>query len=94
MWVAGWEGFFAPEASEKLSIGVRGEYLGDADGVLFGTNDLSLIDLTASANIKIGALTIIPEFRVDIASDDFFTNSDGDFLATSPAVIVAAVYSF
>jgi hypothetical protein len=94
---ASWLGaalYLSYEASEKLSIGVRGEYLGDADGVLFGTNDLSLIDLTASANIKIGALTIIPEFRVDIASDDFFVNSDGDFLATSPAVIVAAVYSF
>ena len=81
-------------ASETLTLGVRGEYLGDADGYLFGTADLSIIDLTASANIVIDDLTIIPEFRVDIASKDVFDLSDGTVTGISPTFILAAVYSF
>lgn len=95
---ANWFGaalYLGYEANKDLSLGIRAEYLSDADAYLFGTNDLSIIDLTASANIKIGELTIIPELRVDIASDDnFFVKSDNTLTKSSPTFIVAAVYSF
>ncbi len=82
------------EAKENLSFGVRGEYLGDADGYIFGVQDMSVIDLTASANIVIDALTIIPEFRIDIFSEDFTLDADGNATNISPTFILAAYYSF
>lgn len=80
--------------NEKVTLGFRGEYIGDEDGEISGVTDNSIIDLTLSGNIKIGALTLIPEFRVDIASEDVFTDADGNATGTSAALIFAAVYSF
>ena len=94
---ASWFGaalYLGYEVKENLSFGVRGEYLGDADGYIFGVQDMSVIDLTASANIVIDALTIIPEFRVDIFSDDFTFDADGNATNVSPTFILAAYYSF
>lgn len=80
--------------SETLSLGVRGEYLNDDDAYLFGTTDLNIIDLTASANIIIDNLTIIPELRIDLFSEDIIADIDGNAVGTSPTFILAAVYSF
>lgn len=94
---ANWYGaalYLGYEINEKVTVGVRGEYFDDADGAIFGLSDLNFIDVTASANITIDALTIIPEFRVGLASKDIFTNTDGDFLDNSHTFILAAVYAF
>ena len=94
---ASWFGaalYLGLQAKENLSFGLRGEYLGDADGYIFGVQDLSVIDITASANIVIDALTIIPEFRVDIFSEDFTLDANGDATNVSPTFILAAYYSF
>lgn len=80
--------------SDAFTLGVRGEYIGDADGEILGALDGSVLDLTVSGNIHIGSLTIIPEFRVDIANEDIFPDADGKFTSTLPAFILAAVYSF
>ncbi len=80
--------------SESLLFGVRGEYIGDDDGLISGVADNSIIDLTLSANIKIDQLTIIPEFRIDIADKDVFFDADGEATGTSPAFIMAAMYAF
>jgi len=82
------------EAKEDISFGIRGEYFSDVDGAIFEVNDLNIIDLTASANIKVDALTFIPEFRIDIASQNVFENKNGDPTNLSPTFILAAVYSF
>jgi len=79
----------------SFGLTARGEYFGDKDGVAgFGTN---IFDATLSANIKIGNLTIIPEFRIDAAKDAiFFTNSD-KLLPTAKStgsLILAATYHF
>ena len=42
--------------SESLLFGVRGEYIGDDDGLITGVAGNSLIDLTLSANIKVDDL--------------------------------------
>ena len=80
--------------SESLLFGFRGEYIGDDDGLISGTTDNSIVDLTLSANIKVEKLTIIPEFRIDIASEDVFFDSDGEATGTSAAFIMAAMYAF
>ena len=80
--------------SDAFTLGFRGEYIGDADGEILGALDGSVLDLTISGNIHIGPLIIIPEFRVDLASDDVFPNGDGKFTSTLPAFILAAIYDF
>lgn len=80
--------------NDNLLLGFRGEYIGDDDGEILGVTGNSIVDLTFSGNIKIGALTLIPEFRVDIASEDVFLDADGKASGTSAALIFAAVYAF
>ena len=49
---------------------------------------------TLSANFKIDNLTIIPEFRIDNASEEIFTKKDGAPTKTAANVLLAAVYAF
>lgn len=60
----------------------------DADG------DGNVIDLTFSANYSVGNITLIPEVRFDLTSEDTYVNTDGEASSTLPTLIFAAVYSF
>ncbi|WP_235298794.1 outer membrane beta-barrel protein [Portibacter marinus] len=82
--------------SESLTLGVRGEYFVD-NGVEVLVPEESVIDLTLSANYKVGNLTIIPEFRVDLFSyeDAVVTDVVNDEYSSSLAsFLLAAVYAF
>ncbi len=81
--------------SDALSLGIRGEYFAD-NGVGVLTQDESVIDLTASAQYKVGNLTIIPEFRVDLFSYDAVTVDveAGDVASNLASFLLAAVYAF
>lgn len=86
--------------SETFALGFRAEYLAiknyhlgivglDEDG------NGNVIDLTVSGNIAVGNLMIIPELRVDMASEDTWTKKDDDELTkTMPTFNLAAVYKF
>ncbi len=97
--------------SDAFKIGFRGEYFGDdsnygitgsydpesTDAIVSG----SIIDLTLSANYTVGNLTLIPEFRVDMASEEIFMPKtieleDGAVKMTNSlmSVALAAVYAF
>ncbi len=80
--------------SELFTLGLRGEYIGDPDGEILGFADGNVLSLTASGNFHIGALTIIPEFRVDRAADEAFPGDGGKFSKSLPVALLAAVYSF
>ncbi len=83
--------------SDDLGLGVRGEYFDDGDDIYFGsgaTDGQSVIALTASANIKSGPLTLIPEIRFDSASEDVFVDGDGKATGSSIMALLAAVYKF
>jgi len=47
-----------------------------------------------TANYTVGALTIKPELRLDTASEDVFTDNDGEAAAGLTAFTLGAVYSF
>lgn len=85
-------------ATDNLSLGLRGEYFSDTEGAIFGIPDLTIFATTLSANITIGDLTVIPEFRLDSASNDaLFLDVTGDTPAATSSdasFILAAVYSF
>ncbi|MBU2527325.1 MAG: porin [Bacteroidetes bacterium] len=87
--------------SETFALGARGEYFKEFNGGVgaIGTYDsggeADVYEVTLSGNYKIGGLTIIPEFRVDTASEDVFINADRSGLKPNLAsFLLAAVYSF
>ena len=89
--------------TETFGIGLRGEYFnefnGDPDASIIGAlddnGDGSVFDLTLSSNITIAeSLTLIPEFRIDVASEEPFQDADLNDQSTLASFILAAVYSF
>lgn len=90
-------------ATDNFALGLRGEYINDGADAIFDKSVLStevegvsVFATTLSANIKIDKLTLIPEFRLDSASEDIFAKA-GDtpsFTSASPTFIFAAIYGF
>jgi hypothetical protein len=85
--------------SKVVTLGLRGEYFTTKTGTWTTTAGPapgdSVTGLTATANIKTGPLTLIPEIRLDNSSKNtMFT--DGGGLPTSSATqfVLAAVYAF
>lgn len=84
--------------SEKLALGLRGEYFSIKNGHLsiIGVDengDGSVVEFTLSANYKAGPLTFIPEVRVDKSTENsFYKGTEAkDMMATFN---LAAVYKF
>ncbi len=86
--------------SDAFEVGVRYEYFKFKE---FTDTDLSKISsqnvntLTLTANLKAGPLTVIPEFRIDGASDDFFYKKSSEITPNSKSAsqfLIAAVYAF
>ena len=77
--------------SEKLGIGLRGEYFGfhqeDFD-------DETVFAATLSANYKVDDLTIIPEIRLDSWSEEFYFDNDLEPSKSLASFLIAAVYKF
>lgn len=77
--------------SEKLALGLRGEYFGfhqeDVD-------DNTVFAATLSANYKIDDLTIIPEIRLDSWSEEFYFDNNLEPSKSLASFLVAAVYTF
>ena len=83
-------------STDALGIGLRAEYFTDAGVEVVGADE-SVIDLTASLNYRVGNLTIIPEFRVDLYSKEDAILVDGEdveFGNSLASFLLAAVYSF
>lgn len=84
--------YFNYDPSSKFGLALRGEYFDDAKNVAgIGTK---VFATTLSGNFHMDNLTIIPEIRMDHASNNLFTkegaistNNDGSF-------ILAAIYKF
>jgi hypothetical protein len=78
--------------SKAVTFGLRGEYF---EAKAIGTNPKTHItSVTATANIKAGPLTFIPEIRFDNGKDQIFTNSDGLPTKSASQFVLAAVYAF
>lgn len=86
--------------SEHFKIGLRAEYFAETDGdfgaIGTGVEDSSIFATTLSANYTVGSLTIIPEIRLDSASENFkgFTDNNSDPTKNLSSFLLAAVYSF
>jgi len=85
--------------SESFGLGLRAEYLGVTNGHLgiFGLDadgKGSVMEYTLSGNYSVGNLTFIPEFRIDMTSEDSFSDADGKATNMMPSLNLAAVYKF
>ncbi len=85
--------------SKSFALGLRAEYFSVNNNHLqiFGLDangDGSVTEFTLSGNYKSGALTIIPEFRIDLTSEDSFLDSDDKATAMLPTFNLAVVYKF
>ena len=80
------------KSSDKMSWGMRLEYM-MIDNAITG-DDLNVITPTLTARYSVGDLTIIPELRLDSASEDIFIDSDGELAGGLTAFNLGAVYTF
>ena len=98
-------GYLQLAPSETFALGLRGEYFGEFNdagtdnddsiiGALNTDGDGNVFALTLSSNIVVGNLTLIPEARVDIASEDAFLDGDLDTQSSLASFLLAAVYAF
>ncbi|MBU0940499.1 MAG: porin [Flavobacteriaceae bacterium] len=79
------------DLSDTFSLGLRGEYFKYKQG----SGNTSLTALTLSANLKSGALTFIPEVRLDNNSDKvFFVDSNLVPSSSAAQISLALVYGF
>lgn len=82
--------------SDELTLGVRAEYFKDK-GVGALNPQESVVDFTFSANYTVGALTIIPEVRVDTLSYDGFqteAQNPNTMSKSLSSFMLAAVFTF
>lgn len=80
------------DPSSTFGLTLRTEYFSDKKSII--GFDASIIDVTLSPNIKIGNLTIIPELRLDAASNTLFLKGDGTETKSTVSGILAATYHF
>lgn len=83
--------------SDDFSIGFRGEYFSEEGAGVLAASE-NVIDLTLSANYSVGALTFIPEFRIDLYEGDEIvpeiSKDPLDVQSSLASFVLAAVYSF
>jgi hypothetical protein len=80
-----------------FGLTLRSEYLSDKNSLAamsLAPEGASVFANTLSGNIRIGSLTLIPEFRVESASGKIFSNKSGDARNGDASFLLAAVYKF
>jgi hypothetical protein len=86
--------------SDAFALGLRAEYFSTKNNH-FGSPIIgvdaegagSVTEFTLSGNYKVGGLTFIPEFRIDMTSEDSFQKG-AEMTNMLPSVTFAAVYKF
>jgi hypothetical protein len=79
--------------TEGFGLGLRAEYFVLTNPENIDTDEPNVLSFTASGNIKIGDLTIIPEFRYDTGNNGFLFDSNPEDTGAA-SFILAGVYSF
>lgn len=86
--------------SKDVTLGLRGEYFSAKKGTVAAgaftgvTPNESVTAITATANVKAGGLTFIPEVRFDNGSKTMFVDGNGAATKSAAQFSVAAVYAF
>jgi hypothetical protein len=84
--------YFNYDPTAKVGFTLRAEYFNDAKGAA-GVG-ASIFQNTLSMNIHLNKLTLIPELRVETASDKVFANAKNVATTGAGNFLIAAVYKF
>ena len=84
--------YFNYDASNKVGLTLRSEYIGDSKVVYFTTKNI--FANTLSLNYKIGPLTILPELRYETAETAIFAKSNGTAIKSTFTGLLAVLYKF
>jgi Putative beta-barrel porin-2, OmpL-like. bbp2 len=89
-------GYASYAAKDNLSLAYRLEYFDatDAAVTLPALGGSSIVGNTLSLNYKVGNLTIIPEVRVDISSEDVFNDSNAVPTSSNAYLLLGTTYTF
>lgn len=87
------------DCSSAFGLTLRTDYFSDKKDlkVYAGTpyvNGGSVLAFTLSGNYKVGQLTIVPEIRLDNASEPIFNKSNGSPVKSTGNLLLAAYYKF
>ncbi len=80
--------------NETFTLALRAGHIGDSDGIITGTPDTGIETFTLSGNVHLGPIRLVPEFRVDVASNDVFLDADERPAGTNTAVVLGVIYAF
>lgn len=85
---------YAPK--DNLNLAYRLEYFDatDAGSNLSALGGSSIVGNTLSLNYKVGNLTIIPEVRVDLSSEDIFMDKSVSPTSSNAYLLLGTTYSF
>lgn len=76
--------------TDAFALGLRAEYFKYKEG----SGDTDVTAFTLSGNYKMGGFTLIPELRLDSASEDVFVDSDMMDTKSASQFLLAVVYGF
>ena len=85
------------DPSDKFGLTFRSEYFSDRHqlaAMSMATEGAALWANTLSGNIHLGALTLIPELRLESATRNVFSNKTGELRKGDASILLAAVYKF
>ena len=82
------------DATKNLGFTLRPEYFDDKSGISGAALHAQVIATTLTGQIKLGALTVMPELRIDQASATVFLNREGHTIELTTTALMAAVYKF
>lgn len=84
--------------NDHLDLGLRGEWFKyfntSSEANPGGGDGPRVFGLTASGNIHLGPLVLIPEWRIDFSDTDIFLDGDGLPTGNASQILLAAVYGF
>jgi hypothetical protein len=89
--------YLSYDPSAKFGLTLRSELFNDADqSNVFASADAGgkIFANTLSGNFRLGPLVIIPEFRIENASQRIYVDENGKPTKSAASALVAAVYTF
>ncbi|MDC4204954.1 MAG: porin [Candidatus Manganitrophus sp.] len=92
-----WSGIalYARAGFDPFAVAVRVENATDDDGVMFGTADNNVQEVTVTGEVKVASsLLIRAEVRHDKADEDIFADEGGAVTDTQSRAVLGVVYSF
>jgi hypothetical protein len=85
------------DPSERIGLTLRSEYFSDRSrlaAMAMAPTGANIFANTLSVNLRMGELTLIPEFRLENATEGVYTDKAGNLRKGDASLLLAAVYRF